>query len=30
VLRGQGVYLSKQIDLWRKATGRSSGFPVHV
>jgi ABC-type nitrate/sulfonate/bicarbonate transport system substrate-binding protein len=30
VLRGQGVYLAKQIDLWRKATGRASGFPVHV
>jgi ABC-type nitrate/sulfonate/bicarbonate transport system substrate-binding protein len=30
VLRGEGVYLAKQIDLWRKATGRSSGFPVHV
>src|SRR5688500_7181489 len=30
VLRGQGVYLAKQIDLWRKATGRSAGFPVHV
>jgi len=30
VLRGQGTYLAKQIDLWRKATGRSSGFPVHV
>jgi sulfonate transport system substrate-binding protein len=30
VLSGQGVYLAKQIDLWRKATGRSSGFPVHV
>jgi len=30
VLRGQGVYLAKQIDLWRRATGRSSGFPVHV
>jgi ABC-type nitrate/sulfonate/bicarbonate transport system substrate-binding protein len=30
VLRGQGVYLVKQIDLWRKATGRPSGFPVHV
>ena len=27
---GQGVYLAKQIDLWRKATGRASGFPVHV
>jgi hypothetical protein len=24
------VYLAKQIDLWRKATGRSGGFPVHV
>ena len=30
VLRGQGTYLAKQIDLWRTATGRSSGFPVHV
>src|SRR5882672_6335232 len=30
VLRGQGVYLVKQIDLWRKATGRPTGFPVHV
>src|SRR5919106_3332753 len=30
VLNGTGVYLAKQIDLWRKATGRSSGFPVHV
>jgi len=30
VLRGQGVYLAKQIDLWRKATGRPTGFPVHV
>jgi len=30
VFRGQGVYLAKQIDLWRKATGRASGFPVHV
>src|SRR2546429_6516720 len=30
VLRGQGIYLAKQIDLWRKATGRASGFPVHV
>jgi ABC-type nitrate/sulfonate/bicarbonate transport system substrate-binding protein len=30
VLRGQGVYLVKQIDLWRKATGRPGGFPVHV
>jgi ABC-type nitrate/sulfonate/bicarbonate transport system substrate-binding protein len=30
VLRGQGTYLAKQIDLWRKATGRPGGFPVHV
>ncbi len=30
VHRGDGVYLAKQIDLWRKATGRPSGFPVHV
>jgi sulfonate transport system substrate-binding protein len=30
VLRGEGVYLAKQIDLWRKATGRAAGFPVHV
>jgi len=30
VLRGQGMYLAKQIDLWRKATGRAGGFPVHV
>ncbi len=30
VLRGEGVYLAKQIDLWRKATGRTAGFPVHV
>lgn len=30
VHRGDGVYLVKQIDLWRKATGRPSGFPVHV
>jgi len=30
VFRGEGVYLAKQIDLWRKATGRQSGFPVHV
>jgi ABC-type nitrate/sulfonate/bicarbonate transport system substrate-binding protein len=30
VLRGQGVYLVKQIDLWRKATGQSRGFPVNV
>jgi len=30
VLRGDGVYLAKQIDLWRKATGRAKGFPVHV
>ena len=30
VLNGTGVYLAKQIDLWRKATGRPGGFPVHV
>jgi len=30
VFRGEGVYLAKQIDLWRKATGRPTGFPVHV
>ena len=30
VHRGYGVYLAKQIDLWRKATGRPAGFPVHV
>jgi ABC-type nitrate/sulfonate/bicarbonate transport system substrate-binding protein len=30
VLAGQGLYLAKQIDLWRKATGRAAGFPVHV
>src|SRR3989475_2727611 len=23
--RGEGVYLAKQIDLWRKATGRPTG-----
>jgi ABC-type nitrate/sulfonate/bicarbonate transport system substrate-binding protein len=28
--RGDGVYLAKQIDLWRKATGRAAGYPVHV
>jgi ABC-type nitrate/sulfonate/bicarbonate transport system substrate-binding protein len=30
VQRGDGVYLAKQIDLWRKATGRATGYPVHV
>jgi sulfonate transport system substrate-binding protein len=30
VFRGEGVYLAKQIDLWRTATGRATGFPVHV
>jgi ABC-type nitrate/sulfonate/bicarbonate transport system substrate-binding protein len=30
VFRGEGVYLAKQVDLWRKATGRATGFPVHV
>jgi ABC-type nitrate/sulfonate/bicarbonate transport system substrate-binding protein len=30
VFRGEGVYLVKQIDLWRKATGQVTGFPIHV
>jgi len=30
VFRGDGVYLAKQNDLWRKATGRTTGYPVHV
>ena len=30
VHRGDGVYLVKQIDLWRKATNRPGGYPVHV
>ena len=30
VFRGEGVYLAKQIDLWRKATGQTTGFPIHV
>jgi sulfonate transport system substrate-binding protein len=30
VLRGDGMYLVKQNDLWRKATGRTAGYPVHV
>lgn len=30
VLRKQGFYLAKQIDLWRKATGRMNDYPVHV
>ncbi len=30
VFRGDGVYLVKQNDLWRKATGRPAGYPVHV
>ncbi len=30
VFRGDGVYLVKQVDLWRKATGRTAGYPVHV
>jgi ABC-type nitrate/sulfonate/bicarbonate transport system substrate-binding protein len=30
VLRGDGAYLVKQIDLWRTATGRTTGYPVHV
>ena len=27
VFRGEGVYLAKQIDLWRKATGRADRLP---
>jgi ABC-type nitrate/sulfonate/bicarbonate transport system substrate-binding protein len=30
VQKGFGVYLAKQIDLWRVATGRKTDFPVHV
>jgi ABC-type nitrate/sulfonate/bicarbonate transport system substrate-binding protein len=30
VFRGDGVYLAKQVDLWRRATGRTGGYPVHV
>ena len=30
VFSGVGDYLTKQIDLWRKATGRQTGYPVHV
>lgn len=30
VFGGVGDYLVKQIDLWRKATGRQTGYPVHV
>jgi len=30
VFGGVGDYLAKQIDLWRKATGRQTGYPVHV
>ena len=30
VFRGDGVYLVKHNDLWRKATGRTAGYPVHV
>jgi ABC-type nitrate/sulfonate/bicarbonate transport system substrate-binding protein len=30
VQKGFGVYLTKQIDLWRVATGRKTDFPVHV
>ena len=29
VLRDQGYYLAKQIDLWRKATGRATGPHLH-
>ncbi|HSE94387.1 MAG TPA: ABC transporter substrate-binding protein [Methylomirabilota bacterium] len=30
VFNGTGDYLVKHIELWRKATGRASGYPVHV
>ncbi|MGH7318113.1 MAG: ABC transporter substrate-binding protein [Candidatus Rokuibacteriota bacterium] len=30
VFTGLGDYLVKHIDLWRKATGRQTGYPVHV
>ncbi len=30
VQKGFGIYLVKQIDLWRVATGRKNDFPVHV
>jgi ABC-type nitrate/sulfonate/bicarbonate transport system substrate-binding protein len=30
VFSGGGEYLVKHIDLWRKATGRATGFPLHV
>jgi ABC-type nitrate/sulfonate/bicarbonate transport system substrate-binding protein len=30
VQKGFGMYLTKQIDLWRVATGRQTDFPVHV
>ncbi len=30
VQKGFGVYLTKQIDLWRVATGRQHDYPVHV
>jgi ABC-type nitrate/sulfonate/bicarbonate transport system substrate-binding protein len=30
VHKGFGVYTAKQIDLWRKATGRQGDYPVHV
>jgi NitT/TauT family transport system substrate-binding protein len=30
VSKGFGVYLAKQIDLWRVATGRKHDYPVHV
>jgi ABC-type nitrate/sulfonate/bicarbonate transport system substrate-binding protein len=30
VFSGTGKYLVKHIDLWRQATGRSAGHPVHV
>ncbi len=30
VFNGIGDYLVRHIDLWRKATGRQTGYPVHV
>lgn len=30
VFNGIGDYLVRHIELWRKATGRQSGYPVHV
>jgi ABC-type nitrate/sulfonate/bicarbonate transport system substrate-binding protein len=30
VFSGTGKYLVKHIDLWRQATGRPTGYPLHV